>query len=63
VEYVKRAGNGWDIASEGVFVREVTTDADGEKEEPSDLADTALLVSAVVFRFDLFSLTRAVRDP
>jgi hypothetical protein len=42
VEYVKRAANGWKVASEGVFVRDtkekMIVPADGEEGEPSTLS-------------------------
>ncbi|EPE27347.1 hypothetical protein GLAREA_03262 [Glarea lozoyensis ATCC 20868] len=47
VEYIKRAGKGWEIASEGVFVREGTKYVDGENEEASELDNTAFQRSLI----------------
>jgi hypothetical protein len=45
VEYVKRAGNGWNIAGDGIFVRDVEDAATKNKaEDNSELDDTTLSV-------------------
>jgi hypothetical protein len=40
VEYVKRVGNGWRVASDGVFIRDPveTDDAQGDEEQYSILS-------------------------
>ena len=59
VEYVKRAGNGWGIAGDGVFVRQVDEEGADSTEESSDLDGTILLVPQAILD-SRYALTHTV---
>ena len=40
VEYVKRAGNGWEIAGEGIFVRDPNNKKGHSSDEEGDMSTT-----------------------
>jgi hypothetical protein len=47
VEYVKRAGNGWKVAGEGVFVRDIT-DSDPEPTQAEEAESSTLSVNSTM---------------
>ena len=47
VEYVKRAGNGWKVAGEGVFVRDVK-DSDPDPTQAEEAESSSLSVNSAV---------------